>query len=339
MVQKFLQLAGSDSYKPVCSPIIYVQDTIYNYISAREDASAVESVRFIMMFRRQYRLLGPGDDLQRIVLVQQQGSYIVLSLSGVSHSVVQHQPSVIGKDRRRTASYLFLPGAGPSSNETMALLVFPTEQVIRELYPYRREHHSILLAYILFRAVEKRIFSTYLLREKYDIPVIQDRRSDPAQTSECLEIPGHRQTGIADILLQGCRSIAAALREKDDIVREGPVLSRRMDAIGVCDVELVTELHDARILHTAAVRSVKAGTEHRTVSHTGEIEAILTYCETKADNMFRLVTGRSVEHIEGAVVIYHTRITGHEVFPLIIGIRGDDGIVRKFLKSHKSTED
>lgn len=67
--------------------------------------------------------------------------------------------------------------------------------------------------------MQESIFSIHFLRKQYHIPVIQNRRSNPSQSLESLEILGHGKTCIADILLKYSWRIISALRKQDDIMR------------------------------------------------------------------------------------------------------------------------
>ena len=107
-----------------------------------------------------------------------------------------------------------------------------------------------------------------------------------------------------------------------------------MGAVGVGNVKLVVELHDARIFDAPSVGTVRAGTKYRRIADTAEVEAVLADGQPQTDDMFLVVAGGAVEHVKPAVVVDDPRVAGYEILPGIGRIGSDDRIFFVFLQFH-----
>ena len=216
----------------------------------------------------------------------------------------------------------------------MAGLVLPCQQVVGELQPDRRVFHPVTFAHELFGTVHHDEPAAHFLREKDHIPIVEHRRRKPPQPAKIPKIGRHGKPRISQVLRHGGRRISSALGQTHHVVRESPVLPGGMGAVGVGNVKLVVELHDARVFDASSVGAVRAGSEDRRIADTAEIESVLADSQPQTDDMFLIVAGSAVEHVKLAVVVNDPRIAGHEILPGICGIGSDDRIFFVFLQFH-----
>ena len=177
--------------------------------------------------------------------------------------------------------------------------------------------------------------ASHLLGEKDHISVIEDRGSKTAEPPESLEVLCDRESGIAEVVRPGLRREFAAFRLQDHIVRECPVPSRRHRPVGICHIELIPHLDDSRVFHAAAVISVHARTEYRLCTCPVEMHPVSARGEAEPDDMFLVISGCTVQHVEHAVVINDSRVACNEILPVDIRIRRKNRIVLTFLEFHR----
>ena len=281
-------------------------------------------------FRFKNRFRCPGEDFQRVVPVQQHGPDGVVGQAAVAHAVVEHQPAAVGEDGRRAAADLLFLGAAPALDEDVVLGPFPVEQVVRELDPDGREFRLLRV----FRPMQHRKPPADLFREQDHVPVVLDGRSQAAQAPEGAEVAGAGQAGVAQVLLPRQRRVLVRVRLEDHVVREGPVASGRERPVRVRDVEGVTELDNAGILHAAAVRAVRARAEDRLRARPVEMESVGAGGQPEADHVFLIVPRGAVQHVEHAAIQDDARIARHQVLPRVRGIRREDGVTTESLQFH-----
>ena len=295
---------------------------------------AVKTFGFIEKFGFEDRFRRPGQHPQWILPVEQQRPDAVFGRAAVGNSVVERQPPCLGQDRRRASADLLLPGSFAAGDKQMAGLVLPCQQVVGELQPDRRVFHPVTFAHELFGTVHHGELPADFLREKDHVPIVEHGRRKPPQPAEIPEVGRHGKPRISQILRHGGRRISSASGQTHHVVRESPVLPGGMGAVGVGNVKLIVELHDARIFDAPSVGTVRAGTEYRRIADTAEVEAVLADGQPQTDDMFLVVAGGAVEHVKPAVVVDDPRVAGYEILPGIGRIGSDDRIFFVFLQFH-----
>src|SRR3712207_294947 len=224
-------------------------------------AAVVEAMELVVFLGLKDGLGRPGDDMERVVEVEQQGAHTVMARSAPLYAVVKHEPSLVGSQGRGASTHLFLPRTFNAREEQMAGLVLPTHEVVGEFEPNRWETYAVLRAYKLLWAVEHDVLLAHLFGEKHDVTVIKYRVGKASQAAERAKITRYGQPRVAHVLAYGRGRMGPAIGRKHHVVGESPVTSGRERPISIGYIIIFVELNDTRIFHATAVWTVRTGPE------------------------------------------------------------------------------
>ena len=64
------------------------------------------------------------------------------------------------------------------------------------------------------------------------------------------------------------------------------------------------------------------------------MESVPAFSQAETDDMFLVVTGRAIQHIEGSVPVGDARVASDQILPRMVGAWGQNGISRILLQFH-----